>query len=79
MNFGATPFNEDAWKGSGTVTGTHTYKKTIRTPGIRQVGDVANSVELKDNEVVVAKNLRVHGIYRVLDATSSQNYHTNEV
>ena len=61
MNFGARIFNEDAWKGSGTVTGTHTYKKPIRIGTIQQVGDGLNTVELKDDEVVVAKNLRVEG------------------
>ena len=61
MNFGTRPIDIDAWKGSGTVSGIHTHSAPVRIKKIQETGDLENTVELKNNEVVVAKDLRVEG------------------
>lgn len=61
MNFSTRRVNINAWKGSGTVNGVHTHTAPVRVGKLEQTGDTANTVEFKDDEVIVAKDLRVMG------------------
>jgi len=61
MNFNTRRVNVNAWKGTGTVFGVHTHQAPVRVAKLEQTGDTENTVEFKDDEVVVAKDLRVLG------------------
>ena len=56
-------FDEDAWLGTGTVTGIHTYNNRLKVNDfpIERSTDAENTIQFENDGVVVAKNLRVLG------------------
>ena len=63
MQFDQRSINPDLWKGTGTVTGVHTYDNALKLNdrALERTIDETNTVEFNHDGVVIAKDLLVMG------------------
>ena len=61
MDFGQVVTNPDAWKGSGVVTGVHTYVAPVVVSEIESISDATSKLEVKADQVRITKDLQVDG------------------
>ena len=79
MQFDTINFDEDAWKGSGTVVGEHTYAAPIllgEEIAIQAEEDDENKLEFTVEGVSISKKLMANDVVTpaVVDPTNAQNF-----